>query len=101
MLFKKKTPWPPKGKCKMDTLSIKLKKEREKPRLRVKLCRKLLKIYQTCNRRCLSEIDTGDKTLILYITLNLKGNLITRCCLLKANRPFIAKRYKEQRNCYT
>lgn len=47
MSFKKKTPWPPKGKCKMDALSIyKFKKKREKnTRLRVKLCRKLLKIY--------------------------------------------------------
>lgn len=32
MSFKKKTPWPPKGKCKMDTLSInKLKKREKKP----------------------------------------------------------------------
>lgn len=33
MSFKKKTPWPPKGKCKMEALSINKfkKKKREKP----------------------------------------------------------------------
>lgn len=60
-------------KCKMDTLSInKFKKKTRKKRLRIKLCRKLLKIYQTSDvyRKLIQVIKNW------YIILNL-------CCLLK------------------
>lgn len=72
---KKKTLWPPKGTESarwIPRLLTNFKKKTRKKRLRIRLCRKLLKIYQTSDvyRKLIQAIKNW------YIILNL-------CCLLK------------------